>query len=158
MSALREAAQQALEALDWIGCSPEGYDQMCADRDRAQEALRTALAQEEQEPVAWRAQNATPPGGFVIFQQYPQALADLGGEIEPLYTHPPRRESQALMKEDIAQNLQSRHDAAKLLEERRQEIVQPRREWQSLSDAWKCSCGANLYIDAHGKPRSKANE
>jgi len=52
MSTLREAAQQALEALDWIGCSPEGYDQMCADRDRAQEALRTALAQEEQEPVA----------------------------------------------------------------------------------------------------------
>ena len=63
-----------------------------------------------------------------------------------------------MTQEDIAQNLQSRHDAAKLLEERRQEVAQPRREWQSLSDAWKCSCGANLYIDAHGKPRSKANE
>ena len=22
---------------------------------------------------------------------------------------------------------------------------------------WKCACGANLYIDADGKPRSKAN-
>ena len=36
-------------------------------------------------------------------------------------------------QEDIAQNLQSRHDAAKLLEERRQEITQSRREWQSLT-------------------------
>jgi hypothetical protein len=51
-------------------------------------ALRAALEQPEQEPVGWRAQNATPPGGFVIFQQYPQALADLGGVVEPLYTHP----------------------------------------------------------------------
>jgi hypothetical protein len=47
MKTLREAAQQALEALDWIGCSPEGYDQMCDDRDRAQAALRAALAQPE---------------------------------------------------------------------------------------------------------------
>lgn len=33
----------------------------------------------------------------------------------------------------------------------------PRREWQGLSDAWKCACGANLYIDAEGNPRSRAN-
>jgi len=52
----------------------------------------------------------------------------------PLYTAPPRREWQGLTEEDVAQNLRSRHDAAKLLEERRQEITQPRREWQSLSE------------------------
>jgi hypothetical protein len=51
-----------------------------------------------------------------------------------LYTAPPRRESQELTKEDVAQNLQSRYDAAKLLEERRQEIAQPRREWQGLTE------------------------
>jgi hypothetical protein len=45
---------------------------------------------QEAEPAAWRAANARPPGGYVIFQQYPQALADLGREIEPLYTHPPQ--------------------------------------------------------------------
>jgi hypothetical protein len=60
-----------------------------------------ALAQQEQEPVAWRSQNATPPGGFVIFQQYPQALADLGGVIEPLYTAPPRREWKGLKEWEI---------------------------------------------------------
>jgi len=36
-------------------------------------------------------------------------------------------------QEDIAQNLQSRLDAAKLLEERRQEITQSRREWRNLT-------------------------
>lgn len=51
--------------------------------------------------MAWRSPNATPPGGFVIFQQYPQALADLGEEIEPLYTHPPRREWQSLTNEEL---------------------------------------------------------
>ena len=44
------------------------------------------------EPVAWRTKNATPPGGYVVFQQYPSAVADLGGEIEPLYTAPPHQE------------------------------------------------------------------
>jgi hypothetical protein len=58
-------------------------------------------SQSEQEPAAWRSQNATPPGGFVIFQQYPQGLADLGGKIEPLFTHPPRREWQGLTDEEI---------------------------------------------------------
>jgi len=37
-------------------------------------------------------------------------------------------------REDIAQNLQSRLDAALLLEGRRQEIAQPHREWRGLSD------------------------
>jgi len=41
-------------------------------------------------PVAWRTKNATPPGGYVVFQQYPSAVANLGGEIEPLYTAPPK--------------------------------------------------------------------
>jgi hypothetical protein len=101
MTMLREAAQQALEALE-----ATHYDVGSAEKQRLQvmdaiTALRDALAQEEQEPVAWRSQNATPPGGFVIFQQYPQALADLGGEIEPLYTHPPCREWRGLTEEEL---------------------------------------------------------
>ena len=40
-------------------------------------------------------------------------------------------------KEDIAQNLQSRLDAALLLEERRQEIAQPRRETEQEPVAWQ---------------------
>ena len=54
--------------------------------------LRELAAEPVQgEPVAWRTVNANPPGGYVIFQQYPQALADLGREIEPLYTAPQQR-------------------------------------------------------------------
>jgi hypothetical protein len=79
MTTLREAAQQALEALHEIAwCNDSRWQ-----TDRAESvipALRAALAQEERE------------------------------------------------REDIAQNLQSRLDAALLLEKRRQEIAQPRRE------------------------------
>lgn len=39
------------------------------------------------EPVAWRCADGSPS---VVFQQYPQALADLGIPIEPLYSAPPR--------------------------------------------------------------------
>ena len=94
MSNLRAAAQQALETLELLAQPTKTNSE--TPRYKAHKsaitALRAALAQgeqEEQEPVAWRSQNATPPGGFVIFQQYPQALADLGKVIEPLYTHPP---------------------------------------------------------------------
>jgi len=27
---------------------------------------------------------------------------------------------------------------------------------QQALEAWRCSCGANLYIDENGAPRSKA--
>ena len=54
---------------------------------KALEENRKQPAQ-HQEAVAWRTKNATPPGGYVLFQQYPKAVAELGGEIEPLYTSP----------------------------------------------------------------------
>jgi hypothetical protein len=155
MTTLRDAAQQALEALENSRVfvttrekikHPEGtewYDERIT-------ALRAALAQEEprnqcgetceraklcavcargldeQEPVAWRHKGA---GHFTV-----TPLVSKFPEWEPLYTTPPRREWQGLTEEDVAQNLRSRHDAAKLLEERRQEITQPRREWQGLTD------------------------
>ena len=102
---LREAAQQALEALKRIKpkISEDGLHWI--SHDRAITALKAALEQPEQEPVAWRSQNATPPGGFVIFQQYPQGLADLGGKIEPLYTNPPRREWRGLKEWEINDGL-----------------------------------------------------
>jgi hypothetical protein len=119
MSTLRAAAQQALEALEMLAQPTKTNSE--TPRYKAHKAaitaLRTALAQQDEpkgggklppplqaepveEPVAWRSPNASPPGGFVIFQQYPQALADLGGVIEPLYTHPPRREWQSLSEEE----------------------------------------------------------
>lgn len=108
MTTLREAAQEFI--ADY-----ENGD--LGDLKHYARALRAALAQEEQEPAI-----------------YPDEAREMGLEEVALYTHPPRRESQALTKEDVAQNLQSRYDAAKLLEERRQEITQPRREWRGLTE------------------------
>jgi len=60
MSTLREAAQQALEALDLLDeyditramLTDEAIEQVWATADAATDALRAALAQQEQEPVA----------------------------------------------------------------------------------------------------------
>jgi hypothetical protein len=152
MSTLREAAQQALEAMEYhveqtrsiwktsqaidalraALAQPEPRNQCGETCERAklcavcarglQETAQTPCdmaedgvcevidccrnsAQQEQEPVAWRSPNVNPSGGFVIFQQYPQALADLGRVIEPLYTAPPRREWQGLSEEDMEELL-----------------------------------------------------
>jgi hypothetical protein len=96
MTTLREAAQQALEAL-------RGYRREigCHQSCDAERGLESALAQPDRA----------------------QRMRDAG------YTRRPTlREMAQEEKEDIAQNLQSRLGAALLLEARRQEIAQPRRE------------------------------
>ena len=75
---------------DSVGMGHKAWDMV--DPKELAKAFHEALAEQpaqQQEPVAWRTKNATPPGGYVVFQQYPQALADLGVEIEPLYTSQP---------------------------------------------------------------------
>ena len=79
---LREAAQQALEALE----TPI-HEQSFMQRQDALAALRAALEQEqEQEPVAW-----------IHGDEYGDACHWVGGRMPPagtnLYTAPPRRES-----------------------------------------------------------------
>jgi hypothetical protein len=78
MSDLRKAAQMALEAMDYMLRSGEWY---CA-QERA-DALRAALAQPVQVPVAWLRQRdstlAVNDGGL------------FGGDWTPLYAHPPQR-------------------------------------------------------------------
>ena len=101
MTALREAAQQALAYMDSVG-----EQDMYPEEWAVAKALRAALAQEEQ-PKPARAQQ----------------MRDAGHTRRPTL-----REMGEQEREDIAQNLQSRLDAALLLEERRQEIAQPRRE------------------------------
>jgi len=111
MSDLKKAAQQALEALMW-------HDETVRTRgdDEAIEALRAALTEDalqrltdanqeieaaleqpEQEPVAWRykgmmgmAWSLSDDGYYVSCKR------DNGYMIEPLYTHPPRREWRGL--------------------------------------------------------------
>lgn len=103
MTALREAAQQILEALEigydsaqaeaaqyhaaMAGYRPERHAEMDADVAKIAKAISTlkaALAQEEQEPAI-----------------YPDEAREMGLEEVALYTYPPRREWQGLTKEEI---------------------------------------------------------
>jgi hypothetical protein len=87
MTTLREAAQQALEALDEIWSL--GFRSTGDRHKNAITALRDALAQEEQEPVAWTTMPHADDWLFVSGAVKPSLL----GEWHPLYTHPPRRTS-----------------------------------------------------------------
>jgi hypothetical protein len=93
MSDLRDAARQALEALEYKG----NIWHMDCPLEAAITALKAALEQPEQEPVAWRwrMRNPTDSPGFAqpwnVTTYYPREQAN---EIEPLYTHPPRRETE----------------------------------------------------------------
>ena len=92
MTDLRAAAHQALEA--WDGGDVKWF----ANGYQVMDALRTALEQPEQEPVAWL---ESPYGSIRMnttmrFQFPPQSLK----WKMPLYTHPPRREWQGLDKDE----------------------------------------------------------
>lgn len=91
MTDLREAAQMALEALEYAEQN-HGGDDCYFD---AIEALRAALAQQEQEPVAWMHTTAT---GNVYFRKKPQ---DKVFNPQPVYTAPPQREWQNLNAADM---------------------------------------------------------
>jgi hypothetical protein len=113
MTDLRQAAMQALEALESSRIfvttrektkHPEGtewYDSATAD-------LRTALEQPEQEPVAW--QYKTAEAGIFVSDQLPQDV-QVWQEVEwskPLYTTPPapKREWQGLTDDEILEAAQ----------------------------------------------------
>jgi hypothetical protein len=90
MTNLRKAAEMALEALE------RGTTGLAI---RAIPALRQALAQPEQEPVAWMVRDQ------VDGCRYPSALKNpvgsINGESQPLYTAPPKREWQSLTDDEI---------------------------------------------------------
>ncbi len=104
MTTLREAAQQALEALEstQLFAAHEHYPRRrVAD---ALDALRAALEQPEQEPVAWiqpdhlqKAKQAP----FLCRVEPTQRWAD----FVPFYTHPPRREWRGLKEWEINDGL-----------------------------------------------------
>jgi hypothetical protein len=98
MTTLRTAAQQALEALEslfnWHVDPVRG--QRCSD---AITALRAALEQPEQEPVAWP-QDAHPWLHSTMLVLAADRRPGLRGET-PLFTHPPRREWRGLTEDEI---------------------------------------------------------
>jgi hypothetical protein len=83
MTDLKDAARQALEALDAYS-----WEQV----DAARAALKAALEQQEQEPVAWMVY--TQDGKSVCVTDNPADFIEW--RSFPLFTHPPRREWRGL--------------------------------------------------------------
>ena len=82
----REAMKLALDALEskyLVGCGAWRVQQ-----DQAITALKEALAQPEQEPVAWIS-----PSGALYRTRY-HAVANAEQSLTPLYRHPPQRTEQ----------------------------------------------------------------
>ena len=107
MSALREAAQQALWVIMTYGTEP----QMDAAR-----ALRAALEQPEQaEPVAWMVY--TQDGKSVCVTDNPADFIEW--RSFPLFTHPPRREWRSLSEEEVDElqsGMQASHKDVRAIE------------------------------------------
>jgi hypothetical protein len=66
--------------------------------DAAITAIKTALDQPEQEPVAWWIVSKTTDEEFVSVR--PNDWSDINWEKHPLYTHPPRREWRGLSEQE----------------------------------------------------------
>ena len=91
----REIMQQALEALETKG---EHHERVYA----AIEALRQALAQPEQEPVAYKYTDKTNPLVFYFTERKGKDVTQNPDVIETaLYTAPPKREWVGLTLDDM---------------------------------------------------------
>jgi hypothetical protein len=111
---LREAVQQALEALDLLAKSEHPATNFTTKSGGriyphkvavdAGAALRTALAEPEQEPVAWGVFEDRNLHDPCFTRKDAEELARLKGThavVQPLYTHPPQRKP--LTEEEIVQ-------------------------------------------------------
>ena len=88
-SALRKAAEQALEALEHENTMVDrGDGHWEFKHDLAAAALRDALAEPEQEPVAWTTMPDAEDWLFISGSDDPNGR--LQGEWTPLYTSPPQ--------------------------------------------------------------------
>jgi hypothetical protein len=94
----RATVQQALEAWEQINL----YGFVLADYEGPMEqaitALKAALEQPEQEPVAWMVTDKD--GRHFIFRINKPVISE-GETLAPLYTTPPRREWRGLSEEEI---------------------------------------------------------
>ena len=98
----RAVLEQALEALEQSETLVpyEGFGMLRREAERKHEAaiaaLKAALEQPEQEPVAWRYQNANTDHVYLVWEK-----GTGGRNWTPLYTHPPRREWKGLTDQEI---------------------------------------------------------
>jgi hypothetical protein len=98
---LRKAAEMALEALEQTPTANKLFDESSYEAQKdAIEALRQALAEPEQEPVAWMYVNKDGECEQIDFG-YPFWDPD----VTPLYTAPPKREWAGLTEEEFSELL-----------------------------------------------------
>ena len=95
MTDLRKAAEMALEAWDWDWSEPRNE----ALRKRM-EALRQALAQPEQEPVAWGFRRII-DGVILDIKNSDEHEGYEETYTVPLYTAPPKRDWVGLTDEEV---------------------------------------------------------
>ena len=106
----REAMKLALEALVFAQYEDEDYDHACDQKVReARNALRQALSQPEQEPIAWMHTTGT---GHVYFRKKPQ---DKVFNPQPVFTSPPKREWQGLTLNEAEDFYEKYTDRAELI-------------------------------------------
>ena len=96
-----EALRMALEALeaDELDMVDDGSGNMVFRKEQAITAIKEALAQPKQEPLAWI---STGPASMIHWTADKPAYGD---DWVPLYTTPPQREFVGLTDEDIDQGL-----------------------------------------------------
>jgi hypothetical protein len=145
MTDLRTAAQQALKALEDLAESAEDEcgEPTCNDCKAwrpawaAITALRAALEQPEQEPVAWRV--ILPDGYQFVYDERMLRVIDesIHETRQPLYTHPLRRETEQepVAVFDEQQGSPVLLASAPMLSDGQPLYTHPpRREWRSLSE------------------------
>jgi hypothetical protein len=93
MTDLRAVAQQALEALE------ERY--VGALRDKAMDDLRAALAQQEQEPVAFYVYEWVNPSDGYVFRSFRPEEHHMGRNPDRVIPVPPRREWKSLSDAEV---------------------------------------------------------
>jgi len=101
MADMRPALEQALKALEYLSVTAE---HRVDDRipDAAIAALRDALFQEEQEPVAHLWQHSETGRTRVVMPDQVVTADATWVVVGPLYLHPPRREWRGLSEEERA--------------------------------------------------------
>jgi hypothetical protein len=148
MTTLRQAAQQALEActdavMGWQSLAPLSVRSAAIE---SLDALRDALAQEEQEPVAWLLTGGT--------DVYLASEFSPGSEHEhewtPLFTHPPRRTGLPHCERSCEAN-------AFLIEIRRlkAELAAEREACAEIAEHWRCNGAPRHGVAAEIRARSK---
>jgi hypothetical protein len=134
----RALVEQGLEALDVAASCIDGYyvprgKTTLPEIEKAQNALRAALAQQAEPDLSLCPQCNGP--------------AD-NGHDRSIPPHP------YLCTKCMAELPQPSYNVTVVDDAHPNGI--PLEQWQNKPVAWRCACGANLYIDADGAPRSKA--